>query len=114
MQCHYNVGKFFSRNRRSNDEPTIPVSHETAPASPESVSSSSSVPTTPASSDDEPEWPEAMPDAVPEAADRQVTGSENFLTEFSTDFHQTIVDGYKDDSKFSKELVAGVEVVSMC
>ena len=89
--------------------PTIPLSHETAPASPESVFSSSSVPTTPASSDDEPEWPEAMPDAVPEAADRQVTGSENFLTEFSTDFHQTIVDGYKDDSQFSKALVAGVE-----
>ena len=85
-----------------------------APASPESVSSSSSVLTTPASSDDEPEWPEAMPDAVPEAADRQVMGSENFLTEFSTDFHQAIVDGYKDDSQFSKALVAGVEVVSMC
>src|SRR5437762_12119869 len=109
MQCHYNVGKFFSRNRRSNDEPTIPVSHETAPTSPESVSSSSSLPTTPASSDDEAEWPDAMPDAMPEEADRQVMGSENFLTEFSTDFHQTIVDGYKDDSQFSKALVAGVE-----
>ena len=89
--------------------PAIPLSHETAPTSPESVSSSSSLPTTPASSDDEAEWPDAMPDAMPEAADRQVTGSENFLTEFSTDFHQTIVDGYKDDSQFSKALVAGVE-----
>src|SRR5881394_3924427 len=62
--------------------PTIPLSHETAPASPESVSSFSSVPTTPASSDDD-----AVPDAMP---DRQVTGSEIFLTEFSSNFHQTI------------------------
>src|SRR5213592_1409476 len=34
---------------------------------------------------------------------------EIFLAEFSSNFHQTIVDGYKDDSQFSKVLVAGVE-----
>ena len=52
-------------------------------------------------------WDPCIPE--PEAADRQVTRSEIFLTEFSSNFHQAIVDGYNDDSQFSKALVAGME-----
>src|SRR5437667_9741623 len=56
-----------------------------------------------ASSDDEakPE-PEHQPD-------HQISGLDIFLTEFSSNFRQAIVDGYKDNSQFSKALVAGVE-----
>src|SRR5438045_2930232 len=32
-----------------------------------------------------------------------------FLMEVSCNFHQAIIDEYKDDSQFSKALVAGVE-----
>src|SRR5436309_1300481 len=31
------------------------------------------------------------------------------LTEFSSDFHQAIVDSYKDNAQFSKALVVGVK-----
>src|SRR5437667_11994934 len=48
-------------------------------------------------------WPEVEPE------DYQVTGLDIFHTEFLSNFRQAIVDGYKDDSQFSKALVAGVE-----